>query len=852
MLAKLTIICKCSLVVLLYYTMSTIKYLTEYFKPTHYDLDLTIDKKNRYFGGTVTMAGNAKADEVHLHAKDLTIKSVRTNLSDQPTWRTDGDQLIIKGRLKTVTVEYEGKFSETAMNGLYLCKYKRDGVDKELFATQFESSYAREAFPCIDEPAAKATFDIKITTNDPDDKVVLSNMPGHREGNTWIFDTTPKMSTYLVAFVGGDLISQSTTTKNGVKINAYATSAQQPEALDYAVEVAKSSVEFYEDYFGVKYPLPKLDNVALPDFSAGAMENWGLITYRETALLNYPSAAKSDRETIATVIAHEIAHQWFGDLVTMKWWNDLWLNESFASVMENFTVDKLYPEYHVWDSFNYGDVHAALSRDSLSGVQSVRQDVTSPEEIATLFDGAIVYAKGERLLKMAKAYTGEEAFRAGLNSYFKAHAYGNTTADDLWYELGKASGKDVKGLIDPWLNRPGYPVVTIERQDDKVTLTQHEFHTDGSADSGRTWPIPLFSNRHELPEVLDERSITVKIPSSGKIELNVGNNAHFITQYDKVSLDQLQRDLGHATAIDQVKLIEESLLLSRAGLTTISPLVHLLVNVHSSDNRITVQKISSALGSLASLTDINSAEETHLKQYTRNLFGDEFHQLFLSGKKLTLDEERMQGCVLSNSTWGENPEALKYCDDMYNQHRSDLAQISGDIRVSVLSSIVKRGDDTVFDELWQKYLAETNPDLRLDIGSALTSTKNVEKAKFILAQVLEAKNIKPQDSLYFVAWLLYRKQPDIHSLAWQWIRDNWNWIEEVFGGDMSYTDYIRIAGSGLHTDAELVEFDQFFNSKAEAVCSLKRAVTTSHNSIVGRLQWIKTNKPVLQKLLSEE
>ena len=319
---------------------------------------------------------------------------------------------------------------------------------------QFESHYARQCFPCIDEPAAKATFDISITTDDPDDKIVLSNMPGKLVDGVWKFNTTPRMSTYLIAFVGGDLISKAGRTKNGVTVSTYATPAQPAESLDFALQTAIKSVEFYEDYFGVTYPLPKLDNVALPDFSAGAMENWGLITYRETAMLVTDGTAESSKESIATTIAHEISHQWFGNLVTMKWWNDLWLNESFASLMEYIAIDHIYPEFNIWDEYELGYVASALKRDSMPGVQSVQQEVETPDEIATLFDSAIVYAKGERLLKMLRACVGEDVFRHGLTNYFTNHQYTNTEADDLWQALSDVSSINVKQLMDPWLTRP--------------------------------------------------------------------------------------------------------------------------------------------------------------------------------------------------------------------------------------------------------------------------------------------------------------------------------------------------------------------------------------------------------------
>ena len=353
--------------------MGKIRRLLDYFAPQHYQLQLNIEPEQSRFSGQVTVTGETVGKQARLHSKDLDILSVKTERNDSPDWRLSEDELIIDDTANEITVQFQGRLSDTAMNGLYLCKYRQDGHICRLFATQFESHYARKCFPCVDEPSAKATFDLSITVNSPDVQTVLSNMPGEQVNHTWRFQTTPKMSTYLLAFVGGNFVSKSDRTKRGVKVNVYATPAQPTGLLDYALDTAVKSVEFYEDYFGIDYPLPKLDNVALPDFSAGAMENWGLITYRESAMLADNNSAVDTRESVAITITHEIAHQWFGNLVTMAWWDDLWLNESFASLMEHIVTDRLHPEYHVMDDFQASDVFYALTRDSLAGVQAVRQ-----------------------------------------------------------------------------------------------------------------------------------------------------------------------------------------------------------------------------------------------------------------------------------------------------------------------------------------------------------------------------------------------------------------------------------------------------------------------------------------------
>ncbi|RYF29570.1 MAG: hypothetical protein EOO17_00710 [Chloroflexi bacterium] len=332
------------------------------FTPNHYTISLDIDRIGRAFQGTVTMRGSLAvgANAISLHAKDLIIESVLVDGSLATHLLGENDELrITSDTLQSgdhiVVIGYRGTITD-AMHGLYPCYYEHAGVQKEILATQFESHHAREVFPCIDEPEAKATFDLTLTTDE--DITVLGNMPvdsQESDGNKLIttFQTSPRMSTYLLAFVAGEMHKKSAMTKSGVEVNVWASPAQPSDSLDFALDTATRAIDFYDDYFGVPYPLPKADHVALPDFTVGAMENWGLITYRETALLADPTIASiSTKQRVALVICHELAHQWFGNLVTMKWWNDLWLNESFATMMEYIALDALYPEWNSWMDFS--------------------------------------------------------------------------------------------------------------------------------------------------------------------------------------------------------------------------------------------------------------------------------------------------------------------------------------------------------------------------------------------------------------------------------------------------------------------------------------------------------------------
>lgn len=824
--------------------MGKIRRLLDYFAPQHYQLQLNIEPEQSRFSGQVTVTGETVGKQARLHSKDLDILSVRTERNDSPDWRLSEDELIIDDTANEITVQFQGRLSDTAMNGLYLCKYRQDGHTCRLFATQFESHYARKCFPCVDEPSAKATFDLSITVNSPDVQTVLSNMPGEQVNHTWRFQTTPKMSTYLLAFVGGNFVSKSDRTKRGVKVNVYATPAQPTGLLDYALDTAVKSVEFYEDYFGIDYPLPKLDNVALPDFSAGAMENWGLITYRESAMLADNNSAVDTRESVAITITHEIAHQWFGNLVTMAWWDDLWLNESFASLMEHIVTDRLHPEYHVMDDFQASDVFYALTRDSLAGVQAVRQTVGSPDEIATLFDGAIVYIKGERLMKMLRRLIGEEQFRRALRHYFTKHKYGNTVADDLWQAMSEVSKLDIAQLMKSWLTEPGYPIITADLiKSKRLRLKQAPLYADSPVE---TRPVPLFCNLPDVPKLMTEPEIVLDAPTDQTIQLNVGGDGHYLTEYDDQLFTGLRRRFSNLSTIDKIELLQESFFLSQLGRRNISQQLDLLSEAGHETNQAIIGKVAGLTAGLDRLVDLNSDEQAALRQFVSGLFKGQFTRIF-QGRTDDINDTKARPIILSRLVYARDEQAIAYCDDLYQQHVADISQIDSNLRSVVLSAEVRLARPGVFDQLWELYLSVQDVELRLDICSALTATTDLSQADKLLTGSTVTTLIRPQDNYYFISGLMVNRYT--RSTAWCWIRHNWPWIEEVFGGDMNYDSYVQVAGHHLSTDDQLIEYDNFF--RGINAPALSRTIKLGHNDIVRRLRWIKRNQPILANFLRQ-
>lgn len=835
--------------------MTSVTRLTDYFIPTHYDLHLRLQTKERTFAGTVTVNGTPQNNTSHvsLHAKDLTISKVTLDGNDASFTLGENDELIISypeitEKETVIAVEFSGEITDS-MHGMYPCYFEHEGVKKELIATQFESHHAREVFPCIDEPAAKATFNVTLETEAG--ITALSNMPivsqVEKDGRmVSVFDTTPRMSTYLLAIVAGEMHKKSAHTKDGVEVNVWATPAQSSDSLDFALDIAVRTIEFYNDYFGTSYPLPKSDHVALPDFSSGAMENWGLITYRETALLADPKLTSiHDRHYIATVIAHELAHQWFGNLVTMQWWNDLWLNESFANLMEYVAIDALHPEWNIWLDYVTNESIMALRRDSIDGVQSVQVDVNHPDEISTLFDGAIVYAKGGRLLRMIQQYIGHDAFRAGLKSYFEKHAYKNTVGNDLWDALEASSGKQIKSIMNTWISQPGYPVVSVTRDGNKLTLTQSQFFVGPHDESRRLWPIPLNSDNSSLPELMTESTITIDEPEP--IQLNLQDSAHFITNYDELSRNALieKTKNGSLDPIGRVQLLDEATLLARGGVMPSDALLPLIKAYENETLEPVWNIISLGLAELRKFVEDNTEAEKKLRTLTATMAAKEYARLGWTPIPGEPEEDvKLRSTVIALSLYGEVPDAIAKAKDLYES--TTLEDLDSELRSIIVSSVVKHDDGKIVDELMTQYKQTHSIDLKQDICVAVTSTKVPAKITELLENIKNPDIVRPQDVFRWFVYLIRVK--DSREYAWKWVQDNWDWVEKTFKGDKSYDDFPRYSASGLVTRKHLEEYKAFFGPMV-SIPALSRTITMGISEIEGRVELIERDKDAVQKAL---
>ena len=572
-------------------------------KPVSYRLTLEPDFETFVFKGeeTIEVEVLEPTSTIILNAIDLEIQTCRLTadggdpVSPQKTTfdktaetaTFDFDSELAAGRAR-LELEFTGELNDR-LRGFYRSRYTDvDGNERYLATTQFEATDARRAFPCWDEPSTKATFDVTLVV--PAELEAVSNMPiaSETEVRSGVksvrFEETPVMSTYLLAFIIGNLTSVEQQADGGTLVRVWATRGKE-EQCKFALEVSVDLLAYFNDYFDIPYPLPKLDHLAIPDFAAGAMENWGAITYREIALLVDPdNSSVAARQRVAAIISHEMAHMWFGDLVTMEWWDDLWLNESFASWMGDKAVDRLFPEWETWTQFVSNDTNRGLSLDGLKSSHPIEQEVSNPAEIGQLFD-AISYSKGASILRMLEDFLEEQPFRRGLHQYLTAHEYANARTEDLWAALGAASGRPVGAIMDTWTKQTGYPAVDVRVDRTSagiaVALSQKRFmYEDILNESGgerdddtTTWRVPVkvgtARDARAASALMESTETTVSLggPADGWIKVNPLQTGFYRVKYPPEELERLQvpiRDLALPPA-DRLGIQNDAYALARAG-----------------------------------------------------------------------------------------------------------------------------------------------------------------------------------------------------------------------------------------------------------------------------------------------
>ena len=788
--------------------------LLDYFIPENYQLDLFIDKENKFLKGVVKITGKALTPTIKLHSVNNKIKTDKIN-GEKVNFKTEDGVLSVNNAPRgdlTLEVGYDRTLNEN-MQGAYLSTYEYQGETEKIVSTQFESHYAREAFPCIDEPAAKATFDLSITIPDEGD-IVISNTELKSAGESiglvsgednatarrFSFVQTPRMSTYLLAFVIGKFNFVETKTASGITVRTYAPLNQSKDLLSLPNEIAKKSLDYYENLFSSPYPLKKLDQVAIPDFEAGAMENWGIVTYRMSQLLCNEHSAISSKKAVALTITHELSHQWFGNLVTMSWWDGLWLNESFASVMEYFCTDYLFPTFRVWADFFTSDCLAALYRDAIPDVQSVQEDVSDPAEIATLFDPCIVYAKGAHLMLMLIREMGEKNFFRGIKDYFEKFKYKNTSGDDLWNVLNSYSSFDVKEFMDAWILKSGFPVITDE--------AQQRFFLDGSTDDS-VYPIP---------EVKDDMS------------------GHYLINLSGPEFREALDNFNNLSEEQRLRLLIDRMLLAETPLVASSSLLPLIEKFKSETSAPIWGIIEDIIYKLTLFIDYDSPEEEKYKRYIFNIIKTPLERLgLLPRKDETLNDTELRSFLLSAGVYSKAPELIDQLADLYDKNFQSL---NPETRPFILSAKLWRDEAEIYSELIDLYKDATDPDLKADLRVALAKPRLPKNIDFAFSCLKNPEIIKPQDHLSF--FLFLRRWKYTRDRALSWLFENWDYIYKI-NGEKSVEDYPRYLAKTIDKREDAERFFEFFEDKKD-IPVLSRTLKIAKNDIESTLKLIEMDK----------
>ncbi|HJV00427.1 MAG TPA: M1 family metallopeptidase [Burkholderiaceae bacterium] len=575
--------------------------LPRHASPTHYALSIAPDAEHSTFSASVTIALDLRepSTSLTLNAADLEFASAAisagpgqaplaasaiTTNADQQTVTLSFARELAPGSYQ-LQLDYHGKIS-TQPAGLFQLDYQNGGAKKRALYTQFENSDARRVLPCWDEPNYKATFALELTA--PAGQSAISNMPlaSSRilpDGRQLLrFATTPRMSTYLLFFSLGEF--DRATTREGATELGVVTQKGKVEQARFVLDASAAVLREYNDYFGLPYPLPKLDNVAAPGRSPffGAMENWGAIFSFENAMLLDPAiSTQADKEEVFMVAAHEIAHQWFGDLVTMRWWDDLWLNEGFASWMESRTTARLHPEWQT--SFNAVDAREhAMAQDALSTTHPIVTHIETVEQANQAFDG-ITYQKGESVIRMLENYVGEDAWRAGVRDYMRRHAHGNTVSDDLWRAIETAAHKPVRAIAHDFTLQPGVPLIRVQdavcrNGSTTLTLAQGEFSKDHPDKAPLAWQVPVIAQtvgHASARAVVSGQRASMTVPGCGTVLVNAGQAGYYRTLYAPKAFDALAGQFASLAPIDQLGLLADSWSLGMAGLQPASSFLDL-------------------------------------------------------------------------------------------------------------------------------------------------------------------------------------------------------------------------------------------------------------------------------------
>lgn len=812
--------------------------------PVHYDLTVSPNLSAATFAGeeTIRVRLSRPSATIVLHAAEITFRSVRISAGG----KTHTASVALDAARQTATftvptplpagaaeiaVSYDGILNDD-LRGLYLSKAN----NRRYAVTQLEATDARRMFPSFDEPAMKATFTLTAIIDQADHAIsngaIVSDTPGPAGHHTIKFETTPKMSTYLVALAVGDFECIE-GRGDGIPVRVCAT-PDKKHLLDFALESATSLLEYYNRYYAIKYPFKKLDIVAVPDFSAGAMENTAAIFYRETLLLAEPNASVQVRKNVAGVLAHEMAHQWFGDLVTMQWWDDIWLNEGFATWMQTKPLKATRQEWKA-ELDEVGDNQTAMRLDALRATRPIRMEAATTSEISELFD-PIAYQKGGAVLRMIEGWVGEDAFRKGVNAYIDKFQTGNARAEDFWGAVAKATGKPVDQVMPTFVDQPGVPLVSFDVKCTagaaEVMVSQERWSPEipvrEAAANPQLWQIPFCVRTQSgdpVCDVLREKRKTVAVKSCPAWVMgNAGARGYYRTAVPPEVTRRLAQDVPALSASERMIVLSDEWELARAARHDIGTLLDLASGFGKERTATVMQTLTRILGAAADATTAGSRDG--YRRWVSTLLSPALADVGTMGRPGDTDDMRSLRATVVGAMagLGHDAGALAAMREVVGKELDTPGSVEPTLLNVAVRLAASDGDAALYDRYLARSKAAVNPEERYQFLYALTSFGKPELVRRTMALVV-SPDVRSQDAKLVIANML--GNPDTRELAWALLREQWTDVQKKTGEFVGNT--VIVSALGSFCDAgKADEVEQFFatHQVPDAERTLKQSVET--------------------------
>ncbi len=841
----------------------------------NYDLTLNPDLEKFTFTGEehLTYTVNKPTNKIVLNSKEIDVKRVTiTNSSSDSEITTDN--ITYDKELERVTFTFDTELKDgivsisytgilnDQMKGFYRSKYTDpNGKEKYAATTQFEATDARRAFLCGDEPALKATFDITLIV--PKELTALSNMEVISEEEydqnkkSVKYKRTPIMSTYLLAFFVGEVdyvekIIKKPKSGDDLRVRVY-TPVGKKEQARFSLDLAAKVLIYYTELFDIDFPLNKMDMIAIPDFKAGAMENWGLITYRTKLILYDPKqTSRRVKAIIAYVICHELAHMWFGNLVTMEWWSDLWLNEGFATWVGWMATDHFFPKWKVWETFIGDEYNRALSLDQLDSSHPIQNDVNKASQIDEIFD-AISYSKGSCIIRMLVNHLGKATFMKGLREYLKKYAYSNAVTENLWTALSKASGKNVSKLMDTWVKKMGYPIVYVDQKNDDnwVTFAQEKYCAVKSKENkyNQVWTVPLNiidgANGKILKYVMDDTVLRINGLSSW-FKINAGQTGLYRTKYGpeirkKLKPIVLNKEIG---PVDRADLISNMFAFAVSGHGSVVDALEFLDAYKNEDEYIVWAQIISYLNLVISVWFQNKKIVDKIKFFGLSLIKPLVKSLGWDKQMIrTKHSRRLRKLMISSACkWGDQ-HTIDEAISRTNKYLDGEDTLNSDLRVNAFSACMKNGDKKTYDKFISYYLKTDNDEIKGNILRALGSTKNRELLSEAYSFVFQSGKVRPQDTRHVVYWTDNSNK----YFIWKKIEQLWGRLCELYkDGGSIFSGIVSMSFSGLYNRKWLDEVQQFLDSKENDVSTMKKKISQAFEKANSKIDWLERDNEKLK------